>query len=511
LGFHIEQFPIGGRKPRPAMTLVLHAIGAWKCPDAPRCALRLANLLLLAQDRAMRTIAFGVLPAVLMSLQQASAGPSVVSISPASGSGMSERFTFSLHDTSGADHVSWMNVMIPSAGTKKACWIAYEHASRTISLAADGASSWSYTPMGSGSVENSQCIVNGTQSSVSSSGQVLTVNLALTFKPEFAGFKTLHVRVINRSGVIADYAPKGTWDAFGASQSPMARAPQTTLPAGAHWANPEDFSTLVRSTGAQFAVLNVAPGDVAQRRRIFDAAQQTGIKLIMGAEPSPYTLNPDGTWSISVEGISFLNDLAAHSSVVQAVFVFNEPYWYSMRSHQTDICGGTTAAELRALRTHIQSIWPQAKIYHDLGDPEGWTKGGSVWRPCVGAKFEDQTGVADYVGIWNYPFDKNTFHRQAALDFAYRGSRFVTENMRAIPVMLAQSHGCTTAACGGKVDAVMPTPSQMNDLNCSFRRILPPGSLISWYVWRQALYTDQLANHPELWPFVGAAMCATSP
>ena len=73
--------------------------------------------------------------------------------------------------------------------------------------------------------------------------------------------------------------------------------------------------------------------------------------------------------------------------------------------------------------------------------------------------------------------------------------------MHAVPVWLDQAHGVS-------MRLVFPTQAQLLDWNCAVRSALPAGSLISWYVWRQGIYTDMLANHPEDWPLTTSAACS---
>ena len=46
----------------------------------------------------------------------------------------------------------------------------------------------------------------------------------------------------------------------------------------------------------------------------------------------------------------------------------------------------------------------------------------------------------------------------------------------------------------------------MLDWNCAIVR-RSPQALISWYVWRQGIYTDYLANYPADWPSTVAGAC----
>ena len=149
-----------------------------------------------------------------------------------------------------------------------------------------------------------------------------------------------------------------------------------------------------------------------------------------------------------------------------------------------------SAADLRGLRTTIQSVWPGAKIYHDLGQPSAWAPGGYLYNSysCIGNQFADQAGVADYVGVWDYPFEASGYQEARALSTLNRETNYVINSMHAVPVWLNQSHA---ASC---CSLVFPAKAQILEWNCSVRAALPAGSLISWYVWRQGTTATPLGT-----------------
>jgi chitodextrinase len=260
------------------------------------------------------------------------------------------------------------------------------------------------------------------------------------------------------------------------------------LMTGAHWGTASDLSTF-KQIGYGFDVATCQPTDLAGCTALLDTAHADGLKLIIGGYPEPYTLNADGTWSISAAGVQMLQLFQQRAADVLAVFVFNEPYWVD---HYT-------AAQLRAIRAKIRTVWPQAPVYQDLGQPSCWVSGGG----CQGSgpQYDDQSGVCDYCGIWDYPFTTSGYTKTQSLAIAQKESAFVLNSIHGIPVWLNQAHA---ASC---CNLVMPTQAQVLDWNCAVRKVLPPGSLVSWYVWRQGIYSDQLANHPEDWPDTTASIC----
>ncbi len=263
---------------------------------------------------------------------------------------------------------------------------------------------------------------------------------------------------------------------------------------GTHWADPPDFPTLAK-LGYSFVVTTLDPHEREFWEATFDAAEAAGLKLSVGLFQEPYHLD-DGQWSITEEGEDFLRFAASRASIVKSVFVYNEPYWIDPFTEQQDPCGALTAEELRGLRDAIREVWPQALVHHDIGTPSKWAPGGSLASqyPCLGEKYADQTGVADLVGIWYYPFAEEGDFRETSLVGLREEVAFVREKMNAEPLVSGQAFRCSDCGEASRV----PSAEELLDWHCSLRLLEPHA--ITWYPWRQARYEDYLSNHPELWP-----------
>lgn len=269
---------------------------------------------------------------------------------------------------------------------------------------------------------------------------------------------------------------------------------------GTHWPTVSDFPRL-KSLGYSFVVMTV-DGNPLNWANTFDAAEQSGLQLIIGVYNPPYTLS-NGSWTIAPSGQSFIRYAQSRAKLVKAIFVFNEPYWVNPWTYQTSLCGQLSAVDLRSLRTEIRKIWPEAKIFHDIGAPQSWAPGGSVHRQnaCVGNKYADQTGVADLVGVWFYPFERTGYLRAEGLATLRSALDFTRSKMSADVVFDAQSFRCRN--CGEATR--FPTAAEIKDWNCALRELGPQA--ISWYVWRQSIYDDYLANYPALWPNTSPSAC----
>ncbi len=285
-------------------------------------------------------------------------------------------------------------------------------------------------------------------------------------------------------------------------------AAQSNPPAltGTHFPQLSDFPELAQ-LGYDFALVVVDPNQPNTWKQALDAAQSTGLKLIVGAYPLPYTYNA-GSWSVSQQGQQLLNYLQSRSNLVLAVYVFNEPYGSDPYTGNVTPCGNFSAADLRALRSTIQSYWPGAKIYHDIGSPADWAPGGGYASstPCVGTKYADQSNMADYVGIWYYPFLGMGDQNSAGLANLKTQVQYVLNSMKpAVPVSLNQSYACPNCIFSGYV---FPTASQLYQWNCAVRNIA--FGAVSWYPWRKfSDYSEALADAPALWPLTTAASCGS--
>ena len=118
-------------------------------------------------------------------------GPAPVNqgVTPNSGGGASQTFGFQFSTPGGITNLTTASVLFNSTpNVASGCSVIYIPATNTLSLLTDSGSppAGSITP-GSGTQQNSQCILNGVGSSVSAADNILTLNLAISFLPPMAG------------------------------------------------------------------------------------------------------------------------------------------------------------------------------------------------------------------------------------------------------------------------------------------------------------------------------------
>ena len=141
-----------------------------------------------------------------------------VSVTPSSGSGSNQTFSFVYSDPYGYADISSVNILINTqTAPASACYVQYTRATNTLALVQDSGSGYvgAAAAGAGGTLTNAQCTLDAGASSVSVSGNNLTVNLALIFKPAFSGAKNVYMGVYNSISVFTGWDLKGVWTALG--------------------------------------------------------------------------------------------------------------------------------------------------------------------------------------------------------------------------------------------------------------------------------------------------------
>jgi hypothetical protein len=139
-----------------------------------------------------------------------------VSVTPASGTGTTQVFSFIYSDPYGYTDIHYVNMLFQTQlSGQNACVVQYMPATNVLDLVADSGSGYAGTAIlgTAGTLNNSQCSVDTGASSASGSGNNLTVSAAVTFKPAFAGLKNIYMSVFNKADVGSAWQVEGTWTA----------------------------------------------------------------------------------------------------------------------------------------------------------------------------------------------------------------------------------------------------------------------------------------------------------
>ncbi len=127
--------------------------------------------------------------------------PSAVSVSPSSGFGTTQQFSFVASSPNGAGNLALVNMVFNTIGSPvNGCDLTYIAAGNQLSLLSDdGNSSTSGQPGATGTLSNSQCSVNLSATTVTASGNTLTVAPTITFKSGFAAGIQIYMYVARYS------------------------------------------------------------------------------------------------------------------------------------------------------------------------------------------------------------------------------------------------------------------------------------------------------------------------
>jgi len=142
------------------------------------------------------------------------------SVTPASGNLASQTFALQYSDTLGAADLSttwvWFNATF-AATSSNSCMLYYNRSAGQLNLLNDAGTTWmTSTPGSATTLQNNQCSVNLAGSSVVLSGNSLTLNLAMTFKPAYVGAKNVYMYAVNGTGTSSGWQDRGDWTVPGA-------------------------------------------------------------------------------------------------------------------------------------------------------------------------------------------------------------------------------------------------------------------------------------------------------
>jgi sugar lactone lactonase YvrE len=148
-------------------------------------------------------------------------------VNPASGSALTHTFTFSFTDSAGFADLAVVDILINSyLDGRQACYVAFSPtgASSGSLYLVDDAGDGNYasgSPVmlpSSNNLQNSQCTLNGAGSSVSASGNTLTLTLQVTFASAFAGDKIFYMAARSNTQN-SGWQAMGTWNVPGTASS----------------------------------------------------------------------------------------------------------------------------------------------------------------------------------------------------------------------------------------------------------------------------------------------------
>jgi len=141
--------------------------------------------------------------------------PTFASLTPNSGSATAQTFAAVVSDPNGIADLTGVYLLFNTSITAgKACYVLYYPSSNLLYLKNDAGTAVSagIAPGSSATASNSQCTLAGTGSSDVTSGDMATLNVALTFTNAFlAPPKAIYTYALEKDGITSGWVREGTW------------------------------------------------------------------------------------------------------------------------------------------------------------------------------------------------------------------------------------------------------------------------------------------------------------
>jgi hypothetical protein len=139
--------------------------------------------------------------------------PTADSVSPASGSGLSPNFVFTVSDSALDLNIVGMNLLVTGgspASLTSSCYLLYNRTTSTIGLYGDNGVTLTTKGIGSATtLQNSQCAVGFTTVSIFGNSVALTINLVFK-SPAFSGAKGVYLQALEPNSS-SGWVFRGTW------------------------------------------------------------------------------------------------------------------------------------------------------------------------------------------------------------------------------------------------------------------------------------------------------------
>ena len=144
--------------------------------------------------------------------------PTATQVSPSSGSGASQVYSFTFTDPDGWQDIGIVNILINNfLNGQQSCYLAYSRPSNRLYLVNDGGNGLlpSITLGTAESVSNSQCSIYGAGSSAIGSGNTLVLNLNIGYQSSFAGNRITYVAARDMAEHNSGWHAMGVWNVPG--------------------------------------------------------------------------------------------------------------------------------------------------------------------------------------------------------------------------------------------------------------------------------------------------------
>ncbi len=263
--------------------------------------------------------------------------PVANSVSPSSGSGPSQRFSFTVSDAGGAGFITGLAALVSSSlNTTNACYVVYDRTANTISLAYDnplnGASP--VTPGGNQIVSNSQCTLKASDSTVVIGLTSVVVTVDLTFNATYFGAKNLYLDAVE-PGVTSGWVNVGAWTVTGGAPEANSVSPSSGSGSSPSFTfTVSDSTSSANISGMSMLFTSGAPANLANACYLtYNVASQT-VSLYNNAGTSSSS-KPIGSSATLSNGQCAVGYTVGFPSGNSVVFEINLAFSSSFTNPQT--------------------------------------------------------------------------------------------------------------------------------------------------------------------------------
>jgi hypothetical protein len=207
--------------------------------------------------------------------------PMANSVVPSAGSGPAQRFTVVVSDPGGASFINGVAVLITSNGVNNACNLVYDRTAGSITLSYDTAANGAAKiQLGSTqSISNSQCTLNGANTTVFTGPTQLIFTLDLAFNSTFFGPKFIYVYA-GEVGANTGNVLLGSWNVTGGTPTPNSVSPASGAGSSPNYTfTVSDSVSGFNITGMSMLITTGSPSNVAHSCNLVYNRTNTTIGL----------------------------------------------------------------------------------------------------------------------------------------------------------------------------------------------------------------------------------------
>jgi hypothetical protein len=149
--------------------------------------------------------------------------PTAVSVSPSSGTGITQQFTFTASSPSGASDLNVLYMLFGgNVAPATSCYLRYIPVQKLLALMEDNGTTWTAgaAPGSSTTLTNSKCSIALSTTTVSSSGNNLSIAPEVTFNTEFIGTTNIYLDAADNQGRTSGFVTVGTWNVAAGAEAP---------------------------------------------------------------------------------------------------------------------------------------------------------------------------------------------------------------------------------------------------------------------------------------------------